>query len=672
MHARHLQLPTNAKGSDIARFRDWYATNKFTMVWYHATWCGHCDAMVSDWKKFVTQALAKHSNLYIVDMMDTEMRRSGMDHEAEAGFPTVRMYHKGQLQKEFDGARDVTAWLSFAAEHCDKDKKSGGYRVRSSKNRVRSSKNRMRSSKNRVRSGARHSSRRAAQARRSGAPLRRAAQARRSILRGGAPRSLASKVELTCKCITCHMCGADRPPHAALKSFTQQDFMRKAFGVDTVFIDVYIKTRGQHGLYKALWAHSINPGVPGHGNTALYSAVCASPAEADPSDVVKRILFEYDPRRLTTFSQHPLPPINARMLSKPYSTALHTAAFNKKDRIVEMLLIYGANPHIINEYGKTSITEYEGRDSTIWDAVKNVRCALRIPNARGGKRSHQYYRIIQDYDNPNSDIFYYFEQLALKKLHYYPCPPVERAESFLRTIQEYNKFVYGFESFPEKDGAIDPTLTKSELTERPTWATILDAPFEEIAAPTTAAAAAAEAEAAAAAAEAAGVDGNDATVAVARTAAAGAAAVARTAAAGAAAVARTAAAEAAAVAGAAADAKESAAAEAADNYAQQNTKSVTFADTIGMTVEVYDEHSLYPENVRAALKAVPALSLCSRRCAQKLRVKALTDGGEAAQKGVRLGDQLLTVDGHYVNCVHDVEEAFETLPVTVQLFTPAV
>lgn len=124
-HDRHLKLDGNASAADIARFKGWHDADKYTMVWYHADWCGHCKDMKAEWGPFVSDALAKHGNLYIVDMMNTEMSRAGMDHEAEVGFPTIKMYYRGALKKEFEGARDKNSFMRFVTDNCAK---TGGYR----------------------------------------------------------------------------------------------------------------------------------------------------------------------------------------------------------------------------------------------------------------------------------------------------------------------------------------------------------------------------------------------------------------------------------------------------------------------------------------------------------------------------------------------------------------
>ena len=122
---RHLKLEGGAAANDIARFKQWYKTEKYTMVWYHAEWCGHCVDMQDTWAKFAAEALKKHENLYIVDMMDTEMESAGMGHEAEVGFPTIKMYYRGALKKEFDGVRDHATLMQFVRDNCSQ---SGGLR----------------------------------------------------------------------------------------------------------------------------------------------------------------------------------------------------------------------------------------------------------------------------------------------------------------------------------------------------------------------------------------------------------------------------------------------------------------------------------------------------------------------------------------------------------------
>jgi thiol-disulfide isomerase/thioredoxin len=125
---RHLRINHGTgKSQSSQKFRQLYnSKDNYTMILYHAKWCGHCVGMKDEWKAFVKKALLRHSNLAIVEVEDTEIKTLGLDKEVELGFPTIRIYKGGKKVSEYDGARVSSELLTFADKYCTK--KGGGRR----------------------------------------------------------------------------------------------------------------------------------------------------------------------------------------------------------------------------------------------------------------------------------------------------------------------------------------------------------------------------------------------------------------------------------------------------------------------------------------------------------------------------------------------------------------
>ena len=85
-----------------------FSTSGQKFVLFHWSQCGHCKAMMPDWKKFKSQY---QGNIKIEDYESTANPQIMKDNGIK-GYPTIRYYNNG-TSEEYSGKRDVTSFLEF-------------------------------------------------------------------------------------------------------------------------------------------------------------------------------------------------------------------------------------------------------------------------------------------------------------------------------------------------------------------------------------------------------------------------------------------------------------------------------------------------------------------------------------------------------------------------------
>ena len=89
------------------------------IVFFFAPLCGWCEKMKPDWKKFTKNSPIKFSEVSAGDMHNYN---PSPDEESVRGYPTVRLYNKGKLVKEYDGDRSHKDILKFVNKHIKQKK----------------------------------------------------------------------------------------------------------------------------------------------------------------------------------------------------------------------------------------------------------------------------------------------------------------------------------------------------------------------------------------------------------------------------------------------------------------------------------------------------------------------------------------------------------------------
>ena len=90
------------------------------IVFFYAPLCVWCEKMKPDWKKFTKKTPIKYGEVSTNDMMNYH---SSPDETNIVGYPTIRLYNKGKLVKEYDGDRGHKDILKFVKKYI-KEKKA--------------------------------------------------------------------------------------------------------------------------------------------------------------------------------------------------------------------------------------------------------------------------------------------------------------------------------------------------------------------------------------------------------------------------------------------------------------------------------------------------------------------------------------------------------------------
>ncbi len=92
-----------------------------TIILYHASWCGHCQAFQPTWAAVKAQ-LSKETGISVVEVEHTHMNHLPASIAQVTGFPTIMILRSGKPVSEYAGDRSLADVVSFAKKHASKDK----------------------------------------------------------------------------------------------------------------------------------------------------------------------------------------------------------------------------------------------------------------------------------------------------------------------------------------------------------------------------------------------------------------------------------------------------------------------------------------------------------------------------------------------------------------------
>ena len=90
------------------------------LIWFYATWCGHCVNMEPEWEK-LQENHPPEVNLAKVESEDYNNYEASPNEDKIQGFPTVELYHKNNMVKEYDGERSFQNMYDFIQEYINEN-----------------------------------------------------------------------------------------------------------------------------------------------------------------------------------------------------------------------------------------------------------------------------------------------------------------------------------------------------------------------------------------------------------------------------------------------------------------------------------------------------------------------------------------------------------------------
>jgi thioredoxin-like negative regulator of GroEL len=94
-------------------------TLKPVIVFFYAPGCGWCEKMKPDWEEFASNSPINYSE---VSSDEIPNYTPSPKEEVIRGFPTIRLYNKGKLVKEYDGDRSYKDILKFVKKYVKAEK----------------------------------------------------------------------------------------------------------------------------------------------------------------------------------------------------------------------------------------------------------------------------------------------------------------------------------------------------------------------------------------------------------------------------------------------------------------------------------------------------------------------------------------------------------------------
>ena len=88
------------------------------LIWFYATWCGHCHNMEQEWEK-LSQNHQPEVSLAKVESEDYNNYQQSPNEEMVRGYPTIRLYHNNKMVKEYDGDRSFKDIYNFIQKYLD-------------------------------------------------------------------------------------------------------------------------------------------------------------------------------------------------------------------------------------------------------------------------------------------------------------------------------------------------------------------------------------------------------------------------------------------------------------------------------------------------------------------------------------------------------------------------
>ena len=92
------------------------------LIWFYATWCGHCNDMKEEWNKLDNNH-PEGIKLGKIESSNMPNYNKSMGEKELLGYPTLRLYDKGNLIKEYEGERNYESIYNFVDSYLNKNKK---------------------------------------------------------------------------------------------------------------------------------------------------------------------------------------------------------------------------------------------------------------------------------------------------------------------------------------------------------------------------------------------------------------------------------------------------------------------------------------------------------------------------------------------------------------------
>ena len=114
-----ISLDNNSTKNDISKYEKNIKKGKW-IIRYHATWCGHCKHMISEWEKF--ESVNKYANIASVEY--SIISKLNNKPKNLMGFPSVQIINNGKFIQDFHDERTAINFKNFYESNAISGEKS--------------------------------------------------------------------------------------------------------------------------------------------------------------------------------------------------------------------------------------------------------------------------------------------------------------------------------------------------------------------------------------------------------------------------------------------------------------------------------------------------------------------------------------------------------------------
>ena len=82
----------------------------------HADWCGYCQLLKPQWKKFEDTVKNSKCKFNIASIESSALQRHFPNIDV-VGYPTIRVFHNGQPKEDYNGNRQAENLVQFVKSH---------------------------------------------------------------------------------------------------------------------------------------------------------------------------------------------------------------------------------------------------------------------------------------------------------------------------------------------------------------------------------------------------------------------------------------------------------------------------------------------------------------------------------------------------------------------------
>lgn len=119
--AKEILTPAEEEETKVQRlstltFQKTISGDKYYLVKFYAPWCGHCKRLTPTWEELAGEYNTDPDSKAVIAKIDCTKHNSICLDNGATGYPTLKLFHKGELVKDYKGKREKELFTAFLAD----------------------------------------------------------------------------------------------------------------------------------------------------------------------------------------------------------------------------------------------------------------------------------------------------------------------------------------------------------------------------------------------------------------------------------------------------------------------------------------------------------------------------------------------------------------------------